>query len=236
MMFGLENWPKGVTGSHLDSPPRINMTPSESDSKEFEHEDFGADPKIIFKERWAAKQKRIRANSVIGHLEGWRLVPVILKSNDDLRQEQICSHLIALMNDIIVDSGLNCYLRPYDIMALSPDSGVIEAIPDTISLDCLKKRDSRYTTLRAFYMRYFGAPSSRLSFERARENFIRSMAPYSIICYLLQIKDRHNGNILIDAEGRVIHIDFGFILGSLLHLHLQNGLLKTVQVIHLGVT
>lgn len=49
----------------------------------------------------------------------------------------------------------------------------------------------------------FGPPDSD-EFIKAQDAFMRSLAGYSIACYVLQIKDRHNGNLLIDESGHLI--------------------------------
>jgi len=101
----------------------------------------------------------------------------------------------------------------YEIIALSDRCGLIEAIPDTISLSSLKGNIPEYVDLKSFFIDHFGPPDSD-DHAQAKANFVESLAAYSIVCYLLQIKDRHNGNILLTSRGHLIHIDFGFFFLS----------------------
>ena len=117
--------------------------------------------------------------------------------------------LISLFDKVFKKANLNLNLHPYEILITSSRSGLIEYLQNSASVDQIKKKmtDSN-KSLNLFYRQYF-----KDKFEIAQLNFVKSLAAYSLICYYLQIKDRHNGNIMIDIEGNLIHIDYGFILG-----------------------
>eukprot|EP00762_Andalucia_godoyi_P001891 ANDGO_06107.mRNA.1 Phosphatidylinositol 4-kinase alpha 1 len=132
----------------------------------------------------------------------------ILKMGDDCRQDQLALQIISLFKRIFDDAGLPLYLFPYRVITVAHGCGIIECVPNTTSRDQLGHQVEG--SLYDYFVQKHGHKDS-IAFQRARRNFVQSMAAYSVISFILNIKDRHNGNILISEEGHVIHIDFGFI-------------------------
>ena len=92
-----------------------------------------------FGEPWAARRARIRAQSPAGGRAGWDLAAVIVKSNDDVRQEVFALQLIRMCGDVWAAAGLPLWVRPYRILSTSSTTGLVEVIPDAVSFDSLKK-------------------------------------------------------------------------------------------------
>ena len=126
---------------------------------------------MAFGEEWSARKMRIRATSKhaqdldalyhrhinellkLHHLPPlppsslppcptWDIVSVIHKAGDDLRQELLASQLLGYMSRLFRQANLPIYVRPYSVVLTSPTSGLIETIPNAVSVDSLKKNVS----------------------------------------------------------------------------------------------
>ncbi|CAA0827597.1 Phosphatidylinositol 4-kinase alpha 1 [Striga hermonthica] len=133
----------------------------------------------------------------------------IFKVGDDCRQDVLALQVISLLKDIFEAVGLNLYLFPYGVLPTGPERGIIEVVPNSRSRS--QMGETTDGGLYEIFQQDFG-PVGSPSFEAARENFLISSAGYAVASLLLQPKDRHNGNLLFDNVGRLVHIDFGFIL------------------------
>lgn len=158
-------------------------------------------------------KEELREESKYGDSKTWDVLSVIVKSGENIQQEKFASYLMEMFIDIFKEAKVNCWLRPFTILATSPIGGIVETITDAVSIDKLKKSYPDMESLRNYYVKTFGSVKSK-TFKRARQAFVRSLAGYSLLCYILQIKDRHNANILIDSKGHVVHVDFGFMLSN----------------------
>ena len=165
----------------------------------------------------------MRDSSPYSHLKNWGLEGFIAKSNDDLRQEMFVMQMITYFRGLFEAESDKLWLKSYQVMNTSQRTGMIQLIKRSSSLDATKKSENFPGTLRKLFVQRYGneqdsSPDQKPGKEseglkKGIMNFVYSMAASSIVSYLLAIKDRHNGNVMLDDEGHIIHIDFGFVFG-----------------------
>ncbi len=83
--------------------------------------------------------ERIRKKSIYKSLSTWQLIHLIVKTGDNLKQEQFAMQLISQFDYIFKLEGLPLLLTPYEVVSMGPDCGIIEMVKDSITLDKLKR-------------------------------------------------------------------------------------------------
>ncbi len=113
--------------------------------------------KDIFGESLEDKCDRIREASPYGGLMSWKLIQVIVKQGCDLRQEQFATQLISQFDQIFKQHKVRTWLMPYEIICTGPDSGLLQCVPDALSLDSLNQKLKKHNIsgLAEFFSQYF---------------------------------------------------------------------------------
>ena len=161
-------------------------------------------------EKFHEIESKLLKKSPFTQYQNRKIISLIVKGLEDMRQDMFVYQVMQFFTSLFEKDNINIYLEPISIIS-NGRGGIIQTLVNASSLDRIKKSNPHIENLKHYFSIKYGGENSK-AYKNAVLNFIESLAGFSLICYLLQIKDRHNGNILIDDEGRLIHIDFGFLL------------------------
>lgn len=158
---------------------------------------------------FSSTREKIRKATNYSKCPGWSIGSFIVKSGNVLKHEYLAYQVLTQMKEIFIIENLPIYVRNYKIILVSDTAGLVETVNDAHSIHRLKL-ETKFKTLESYFRYLFDGNG----FNVAKRNFLYSLVGYSLASYILQIKDRHNGNILIDGFGHIIHVDFGFTFGK----------------------
>ncbi|ELA41663.1 uncharacterized protein VICG_01296 [Vittaforma corneae ATCC 50505] len=196
------------SSSSITYSPYINETAS--GSSVYLSDDKNASLLSRWDERsFSSIREKVRRSTKYSKCSGWTICSFIVKSGNVLRHEYLAYQVLTQMKEIFIMENLPIYIRNYKIILVSDTTGLVETVNDAQSIHRVKF-ETKFKTLESYFKYLFDGDK----FDIAKRNFLYSLVGYSLASYILQIKDRHNGNILIDGFGHIIHVDFGFTFGK----------------------
>lgn len=96
----------------------------------------------------------------------------------------------------------------YDLLALSTNDGIMVFVSGSNTVQQLQIDHDRKLSK---YLESLG--NDKISNQEVLHNWIYSCAGYAVATYILAIGDRHLENLMVTPDGKMFHIDFGFIFG-----------------------
>jgi phosphatidylinositol 4-kinase len=153
--------------------------------------------------RWSDRVFRVATDSPHSSLPSWQLRHLIIKSGDDCRQELLALQLITEAAAIWSSAGLPLWVRPFELLVTSNTTALMEVIPDAFSVHSIKARSAAAaaeagggaaagvgwsgSSLTAHFFDMWG-PVGSARCSAAQRRFTESLAGYSLLSYLLQVR------------------------------------------------
>ena len=129
----------------------------------------------------------------------------ILVKSEDVRKDKltmIIANMIKKVCGDIVD------ITTYSIFPIGKEHGWIEMVEEANTLYDIKYKYD--TTIQNYIMDL----NPQITVNNMRQKFIQTCVSSCVLCYVLGVGDRHLENILVTKTGKLLHIDFSYILGD----------------------
>jgi phosphatidylinositol 3-kinase len=125
---------------------------------------------------------------------------VIVKTGDDLRQDQLVITLIKLMDRILKRGTLDLCLKPYPIIAMSQTTGLVTFVEGSMPIS--QVLSSYNNSILSFFKSVAPSDEGKYNVDpNVMQTYIRSCAGYCVITYLIGVGDRHLDNIMLQPSG-----------------------------------
>ncbi len=136
----------------------------------------------------------------------------IFKVGDDLRQDMIILQVIKLMDRVLKKAGKEFCLTPYDVLPCGTKAGFVQCVSPSTTVESISNKHGQ--SIPEWLAGQITNGKTTLSPAEQKQNYINSCAAYCVISYVLGIGDRHLENIMLTPDGKLFHIDFGYVLGA----------------------
>lgn len=140
------------------------------------------------------------------------------KQGDDVRRDQAVQAIVGVMESILASAFVarNAdarFGRPelvrYGVYISGQDSGFIECVPSCETLYDIYHGNRSNEPLENLSTYCFAA-----HYEAFAWNLALSLGEWLVITHLLAVGDRHYENAMITRDGRLFHIDYGYLMGD----------------------
>ncbi|CAF0750751.1 unnamed protein product [Didymodactylos carnosus] len=141
---------------------------------------------------------------------------VIYKHGDELEQDALVIAVMKEMNCIFKEESVDAEAVLYEVLPIDKTEGLIECVENAHPfLEFVKAKNGTASKngestddLKQFIEKR----------PEGRANLLRSFLGFVVSGILLRLADRHDDNILITDDGKILHIDFGKAFGQLTKL------------------
>lgn len=149
---------------------------------------------------------------------------VIYKRGDDLRQDHFALQFIHIIDRLLrLHDDLDLKFTLYSILPTSLTEGFAEFVEHAVPLAQVLRtyhhhqpKHHHTCAVQSFLRQYHFDLSSKETFEidpAVFDTYLRSVAGYVVVTYVLGVGDRHLDNLMMRRTGAFFHIDFGYLFG-----------------------